>query len=655
MVVSPSSKWVPSEVFTPPTHQAHQFFGMGRVRSWTEVGHSYSFRGVPGHYAYGGNIRSSTVPPSWSLEIAASCRRGNMSSTSSNETTEAVGTSSSAFADEYTKTPIDDMYARTPFDVTCIESYEMDSLLACLVTPAHHALYIIHHAFQTCGNFAQGLSHCFNLLKPNCCFIYSESPRSGIRKNLNIHGIDDDLIRPGVHFNVVRNEEAKMVPVGWSVVKDYITTKKLMTTINQRTASADLKRHLESLHRHLYINLGSDIRDKAADVALALSMVPIANVFESTCVNRIMEILCHVASKEIARRRNQSRKSVELLSMCEKFAAAGCSGGCLQLVISEARKVSEGLNGSDSMSQTMANNLANLNFWSERSLLALWRKSHTLHKVSKRDFDSALSVEDIIVDPPKFDDPSLPLVVDVGCGLGVTLIGLAAMAEGQLSDERSESDRLPLPLEWAEYNYLGADYSLNATRWASSLTMRMKLSGRCHFIHASAEALLEYADKADVNVKMILVQFPTPYRLNHDDKQGGRNEKLPRSSVDPTFLANETFLDHCAEILTRDEVDSERYILLQSNCEDVALQLHESLLSRNLVAMDAVRPRHTFNGLEVSSRTKSWLQSRDGEHTYRALGRQWSSEPIIPVATETEASCSKHATPIHRCLFKVSL
>lgn len=581
-----------------------------------------------------------------------------MSTASSNETHEAVSKKSSStafsFADGYNDTPIDDMYARTPFDVTCIESTEMDSLLNCLVTPAHHALYIIHHAVHTCGgDFAAGLSHCGNLLKPNCRFaVNSESSGGEARRNRNrnIHGIDDDMIRPGVHFNAMRvcerNQEDSIVPLGWSVVEDFITTKKLMTIINQRTASADLIRHLESLHRHLSINLGSDIRDKAADVALSLSMVPISTVVESICVNRIIELLCHVASKEIARRRNKSRKSVELLSTCERFAAAGCSGGCLQLVVSVAGEVAKGLSSGPIPSQTVSNNLADLSFWSERSLLVLWRKSRTLHKVTKNDFDSALSLEDIILDPPKFDDPHLPLIVDVGCGLGVTLIGLGAMAEGKLSS--SESDRLLL--DWSRYNYLGADYSLNATRWASSLTMRMNLSGRCRFLHASAETLMAYVDRAGVKVKMVLIQFPTPYR-----RQGGRNEKLPRSPVDPMFLANETFLDQCTEILTpRDGMDSESYILIQSNCEDVALQLHESLVSRHVVAVDALRPRDTFHGLEVSSRTKSWLRSYDGDHTrHRALGRQWSSEPILPVATETEASCSKHATPVHRCLFKV--
>ena len=570
---------------------------------------------------------------------------------------EAVGTSSSAsFGDACNDMPIDDMYARTPFEVTCIESFEMDSLLKCLVTPAHHALYIIHHAVQTCGDFATGLSHCGSLLKPNCRFVVNSDSSREVGRNRNNHGIDDDLICPGVHFNAIceRNQEDTMVPVGWSMVEDFITTKKLMTIINQQTASIDLLRYLESLRRHLFINLGSDIRDKAADVALALSMVPLSTTLESICVNRIIKILCHVASKEIARRRNKSRKPVELLTTCEKFAAAGCSGGCLQLVVSEAREVTEALNGSDSIpSQTVSNNLADLNFWSERALLVLWRKSHPLHKVSENDFDSALSMEDIILDPPKFDDPSLPLIVDVGCGLGVTLLGLAALAEGQLSDEKSGSERLQL--EWSKYNYLGADYSLNATRWASSLTMRMNLSGRCHFLHASAETLMAYADRAEVKVKMVLIQFPTPYRLDHDDIRGGRNEKLPRSSDDPMFLANETFLTRCTEVLTHNGVDSERYILLQSNCEDVALQLHESIVSRNVVAVDALRPRNSFNGLEVSSRTKSWLRSRDGERTHRALGRQWSSEPILPVATETEASCSFAATPVHRCLFKISL
>ena len=114
-------------------------------------------------------------------------------------------------------------------------------------------------------------------------------------------------------------------------------------------------------------------------------------------------------------------------------------------------------------------------------------------------------------------------------------------------------------------------------------------------------------------------------------------------------------------LLKRYQVNHEKeaYLLLQSNCEDVALHLHDCLLSMDLEAKDSECPRHTFDGSAISSRTRAWLENqqqslRNMEDIRRAVGLQWSSRPLIPVQTETEVSSDHQGTPVHRCLFNSS-
>lgn len=239
--------------------------------------------------------------------------------------------------------------------------------------------------------------------------------------------------------------------------------------------------------------------------------------------------------------------------------------------------------------------------------------------------------------------------------------------------------------------------------------MRRNLSGRCQFIHASNETILDYLIQTkEIGVKMILLQFPTPYLLQEQARKEGErqeeeeetvkekenkkspqsksakkfnssrsgfNERLPSSPDDSSFSANTTILDKMATLLNRhgnhlphgiekDEQEEGAFLLLQSNCEDVALYIHDSLLhneidnNNNLEAVDAISPRLSFEGVRLSCRTKTWLEQQhhdknnNSHDVRRALGKQWSAKPILPISTETEASCDHQNTPIHRCLFK---
>ena len=611
---------------------------------------------------------------------------------------------------------LQDMYNRTPYQVTTIESYEMDCLLKYLITPAHHALYTLHHAFRYCRDCEKALFHCQHLLKADHCFIFNTT-RTGtftatsttaaldatstcIENNSKdnddendndtysyLH-IDDSLLEPGAYFNIIKRKDEKNIPHGWSIVqtKKSISTKKIIqrfmsmsnsiTTKSEHTSYTNQNLQLlKELYLHLYISLGTDVRDGIADIALSLSMIPIFNQAECTQMKTIMDALVHTAALEITRRQTKlSRRSVEILMIVEKLAAAGCQGRYFIKALNAAKKSLPGSVHYETISQGTMDGLMDMNFWSSRSLLWLWRRGHVFHKVSERDSRDALTVQDIFLNPPEFDDPSLPLVVDIGCGLGVTLIGLAAVADGVIG---SYAYQYHLDLNWCEYNYLGSDLSSKAMQWATSLTMRRGLTGRCQFLHTSTDTLLEYLDKTNADTKLLLLQFPTPYRLQEKilsdtcneneasassgNKGSGCNEKLPLGPDDPSFMANPEILQQMVHLLKRYQVNHEKeaYLLLQSNCEDVALHLHDCLLSMDLEAKDSECPRYTFDGSAISSRTRAWLESqqqslRNMEDIRRAVGLQWPSRPLIPIQTETEVSSDHQGTPVHRCLFNSS-
>ena len=650
---------------------------------------------------------------------------------------------------------IEDMYHRSPYEVTNIESYEMDCLLKSLNSPAHHALYTIHHALQQqkqqqqqqscCKNnyVKEALLHCHHLVKPGYSFLFAPSTSLKTKQdndsndgecqiyahkgnddaynsvsNLetsdipeeedHIHicefFIDDSLLKPRVYFDTIKDPNKNIkknslpdsaMPHGWTLLnkKEAVTTKKIIQRISsiasknnskgntipeeqsvqRTTTTTKLQLLLQELYLHLHISLGTDVRDGTADIALSLSMIPIVTLEESQWMNHIIETLAHIAALEIKRRSTKaSRKAVEILMIIEKFAASGCGcfhrqGVCHYMEqLKEAAKLAlpKSQNYENVTKETM-DGLSSLNLWSERSLLWLWRKGHVFHKVSQRDFKIALALDDILVQYPTlsslFDDPSLPLVVDVGCGLGVTLLGLASYTGP------SDNSKFHLDLDWSNYNYLGADLSQTAIQWASSLALRNGISGRCKFLHTSTENILEYLINTNSNVKLVLLQFPTPYRLQevlslnsnedatHSPGEGnGCNTKLPLGPDDPSFMANPSILQNMVALLHKsNEVDKQdHYLLFQSNCEDVALYIYSNLLQMNLKAIDCIKYRRSFDGMCTSSRTKQWLEMHQNEIDFtRAVGKKWSDIPLIPIRTETEVHSEYQRTPVQRCLF----
>jgi len=248
-----------------------------------------------------------------------------------------------------------------------------------------------------------------------------------------------------------------------------------------------------------------------------------------------------------------------------------------------------------------------------------------------------------------FHDPSLPLVVDLGCGMGVSLHGLAT-----LRDEAKHSNQTgqTIHLHWSKCNYIGVDLSRLAIGYANAIASRSGVSARLQYVVDSAETFLQTIAAYPGNVHLLLIQFPTPYRLNHQSElptsmpESKGNRQLPKHPYAGFMVTANLFK------LARDALlPGSGKLLLQSNCEDVAVYMRK--LATEHGAFDAVPIPNPLNSFQQSNtrtpqRTLDYIKM-GGQ---RALGMGWAAGPLLPRrgSTETELACFLETTPIHRCL-----
>ena len=92
-------------------------------------------------------------------------------------------------------------------------------------------------------------------------------------------------------------------------------------------------------------------------------------------------------------------------------------------------------------------------------------------------------------------------------------------------------------------------------------------------------------------------------------------------------------------------------LIVQTNCEDVAVFLRDRALDFGLLSIPAqVSVESPSSEGRLPERTAEWVRL-GGE---RAIGPEWFAEPVLPdrCATETEVACQIQGTPIHRCVFQ---
>jgi SAM-dependent methyltransferase len=377
-----------------------------------------------------------------------------------------------------------------------------------------------------------------------------------------------------------------------------------------------------------------------------------------------------------------SCRAKDIYQILERFAAAGIqkapeleevARNCLRLKAS-MEGTSNSASGLDSL----------LDFHSDRSLLLIWKFS-TKQKKQRAFLQSALkhwerhketgganqkskalSKSEFVTQPQEYDwdtmfaDPSLPLVVDIGCGMGVSLLGLSSSTDENSNQASSQllSGNHPLTT-WQDCNFVGVDLGALGIGYARSVASRWCLEDRLQFVVDSAEDFVEKVKESYPGpIRLFLIQFPTPYRLKpaetNDSYAKSGNSQLPTSANDG-FMVTEKLLRLIHESLLK----TNGRLLIQSNCEDVAVGI------RNLAckevgflfeSMSTNVESSPFTSVSVTpripQRTADWI-AMGGE---RANGPGWFGNPLLhrEGATETEVACALNGTPVHRCLLRPS-
>jgi len=477
-------------------------------------------------------------------------------------------------------------------------------------------------------------------------------------------------------------------------------------TMDNCTTTTMMSLSFSELELRQWMSVKADLRGrKPADAAFWFALAGVTN-------SSLYNLLATVCCKEVARfGKRPSCRAKDLLDMAERLAAAGIRNHTtLESLIVQCLQIKQHSNTLLSLSSSSS---SLLHLHSDHCAMLIWRFStrqrkqkaflHTaakhwetqqlheqLQKITvdrgasgpseKGDQAHATIHHDDANGPPPvernwqkiFADPTLvgPLVIDVGCGMGVSLLGLATL------DDQVGS------FCWCDCNFIGVDLSSLAIGYAQALTERWGLQDKLVFLVDSAETLLENAKSYPGPVMRILIQFPTPYRLPavvdvkiaHEAlkskstihitgacNDNGGNSQLPKSAHDG-FMVTPKLLQQAAFLLgpyssSRSAVASvDRKLLLQSNCEDVAVYMQKAACQHaNFRVCDCnsdtfAMAQKAEPGTALTKRTQDWI-AMGGE---RAIGEGWTRSPILPRngRTETEIACEINGSPVHRCILE---
>ena len=397
--------------------------------------------------------------------------------------------------------------------------------------------------------------------------------------------------------------------------------------------------------------MGSDLRGrKSADAAFNLALAGVQNS------NHIFDSLVSIAIHELKRvGQRSSFKPKYVLQMIEKFAISGASSSTLLPLYQIAAKNLELKKHTDI---ELIHNLSNGEFGlhSDRPLLWLWRFSTRQRKINPKEI-SPLNASKRIAWDDIFDEPNNNLVIDIGCGMGVSLLNSAIRSrtkEYEINDETRE-------VQWSSCNYVGTDLNQMMTRYANGVVSRLDDSNieKCiHFFNLPAEdflnnILMTYKGR----VSLVMIQFPSPYRLIDSNKAAG-NSQLPASTTEG-FMVNESLLCIIADILKMNGGCGK--LLFQTKCEDVAIFMKNVAL--NTGHFECVPCSHPVLNIDEDVyfksqtgkrpvRVEQWLSSYNEQE--RAEGSSWSASSLVPSfsRSETEVACDDNGTFIHQCILK---
>ena len=256
-----------------------------------------------------------------------------------------------------------------------------------------------------------------------------------------------------------------------------------------------------------------------------------------------------------------------------------------------------------------------------------------------------------------FTDPTRPLVVDIGCGMGVSLLGLASLCE---TINQPTQDRDELRIDWSKFNFIGVDLSRLAIGYAQGVRDRWDMNNLAFVVDSAENAMKAISESYPGQISLVMLQFPTPYRLNDDEEsytcaetsssvaKRDFNSQLPEAASSANFMVSENLISQIHDALS----NHSGQLLIQSNCEDVAVHMKNVALRVGFQSSKSFS-NHVLELDITTQRQKRWV-AMGGE---RAIGSHWASGPLLPVRgrTETEVACSLDSKPVHRCLLKAEV
>ena len=263
-----------------------------------------------------------------------------------------------------------------------------------------------------------------------------------------------------------------------------------------------------------------------------------------------------------------------------------------------------------------------------------------------------------------FDDVTRPLIVDLGCGYGTSLLGLC------YNNDKDKDNA---------YNYLGCDMSRAAVLYASGIASRWGYDKKLRFLNVNVKQCLSIiADSYKGPVEVIMINFPTPYKYDiiYDywnengfiDTQGlvieeGKNDignsELPQT-FDHFMISNDTI-----KMMKDCKKNGSCYILVKSNVEDVAVYMQHLFLKSGAIIPQLKDLPSIFEKESSASATAATTATKNYDNTKRGLiysatkfpkatGQGWLDFNPIPFArTETEVQYEFDMKKVYRFLCRL--
>ena len=560
--------------------------------------------------------------------------------------------------------PFDACWKADSWTVNAEDDEAINQVLRCFNSPAPQVYFALQRALTLAKLSSRGqeevLQTFSNMLKVGYRFVVRDA-RDSSRLDWNIQTETTEL-ESGCRF-IEPNEDFRTT----LEIAHHILDMATEASENQQRMDHEVVESLIDLaQERLQWTLGTDIRGRSSvDAAFCFAMAGVTN-------QDLYSTLAVVAKLEVMRMaKRPSFQSKSMLQIVEKLAAVGLQGPLATDVYRVAgeylQQRGEGKEFAEALNEITDGKFG---LHSTRPLLWLWRFSARQSKPRKPSKEPSLPAPthatqalpsnwiDKLYDPSRppiedvgsgmgvcvFADSTRPLVVDVGSGMGVSLLGLATMDNGGTS---SMNPTNPLSkLDFSNHNFVGGDLSQILVGYSQGIASRWELSNRVQFACESAENLLDGLETYPGDVAMIMIQFPTPFRLVEENDG---NAQLP-SDASSGFMVSLELLRKASDILRK----SGGFLLLQSNCEDVAVEMRRMAVDQiGMTCLSVPFPVvYPEIGKHLPQRTIKWME-QGGE---RAFGPEWSSKPLLPRKgqTETEVACDLNQTPVHRLLLQTT-